>query len=185
MQNWMTIFGCCLPSVFETSFCLNYTGDFEKAGGVSVFVATFALPRSFAILNKLAYQKYNWGLNDRGSVSANDAHDRCLGSDIEDWFLGAGQCYTVNAFLFGSICVGPIPFFPLSIMRLVCNLQRGRAAVASLLSAACFFVSAYLYRLVASQNIPGWVYIFIAGMPELDVCATVCKVRSQIGGEPT
>ena len=169
-----------------------YAGDFLKIGGVPAVFERFAPPHSFAMSNKLEYQKYNWGLNDSGSVGASYsgpdfyidyARNGYLSSDIKGWFLRLGESYSVNPWIFGSIYVGAIPFFSLSIAWLVRNLRRGRSAVAPLLSAAFFFVSAYLYLLVAGRNIPIWVYIFIAGTLEVDVCTTVDKVRSQIGRE--
>ncbi len=167
-----------------------YAADFQKIGGVPAVLERFAPPNSFAISNKLEYQKYNWGLNDSGWVGASYSgfdfyidyvRNGYLGSDVKGWFLGLGERYGVNPLIFGSIYVGAIPFFSLSIAWLVSNLRRGRSAVAPLLSAAFFFVSAYLYLLVAGQNIPVWVYILIAGMLAFGVWSTVRKVRSQVG----
>jgi hypothetical protein len=108
----------------------------------------FAPPHSFAISNKLEYQKYDWGLNDSGSVGASYSgldfyidyvRNGYLRSDVEGWFLALGERYNVNPLIFGSIYVGAIPFFSLSIAWLVRNLRRGRSAVAPLLSAALLF----------------------------------------------
>lgn len=169
-----------------------YAGDFQKIGGVPAALKNFAPPNSFALSNKLEYQKYNWGLNDTGSVGASYSgldfyidyvRNGYLRSDIEGWFFGLGKRYNVNPIIFGSIYVGAIPFFSLSIAWLIRNLRRGRSAVAPLLSAAFFFVSAYLYLLIAGKNIPVWVYVFIAGMLALGIWSTVRKVRGQIGRE--
>jgi len=166
-----------------------YAADFQKIGGVPAVLERFAPPHSFAISNKLEYQKYNWGLNDSGSVGTSYSgfdfyidyvRNGYVRSDIEGWFLGLGKRYGVNPLIFGSIYVGAIPFFSLSIASLIRNLRRGKSAVAPLLSAAFFFVSAYLYLLAAGQNIPVWVYIFIAGMLALGVWSTVRKVQRQV-----
>jgi len=166
-----------------------YAADFQKIGGVPAVLERFAPPNSFAISNKLEYQKYNWGLNDSGWVGASYSgfdfyidyvRNGYLGSDVKGWFLGLGERYGVNPLIFGSIYVGAIPFFSLSIASLIRNLRRGKSAVAPLLSAAFFFVSAYLYLLAAGQNIPVWVYIFIAGMLALGVWSTVRKVQRQV-----
>ncbi len=45
-----------------------YSGDFNKSGGVPAFLEKFSPIGSFTSTNKLAYQNYNWGLNDSGSV---------------------------------------------------------------------------------------------------------------------
>ncbi len=171
-----------------------YAADFQKIGGAPAVLERFAPPNSFAIWNKLEYQKYNWGLNDSGSAGASYSgfdfyidyvRNGYLRSDITGWFLGLGKHYGVNPLIFGSIYVGAIPFFSLSIAWLVSNLRRGRSAAAPLLSATFFFVSAYLYLLVAGQNIPNWVYILIAGMLAFGVWSTVRKVRSQVGRRAT
>lgn len=167
-----------------------YAADFKNMGGVPSVIRRFAPPHSFAIGNKLEYRKYNWGLNDSGSVGASYSgfefyidyvRNGYLRSDIEGWFLGLGRRYGVNPVIFGAIYVGAIPFFSLSIAWLIRNLRRGRPVVPPLLFAGFFFVSAYLYLLVAGQNIPVWVYIFIAGMLAFGVWSTVRKVRRQVG----
>ena len=43
-------------------------------------------------------------------------------SDMTAWFFGLGERYGVNPLIFGSIYVGAIPFFSLSIAWLVRNL---------------------------------------------------------------
>ena len=96
-----------------------------------------------------------------------------------EWFLSLGDQYGVNPIIFGSIYVGAIPFFTLSIVRLVRNLRRKESIVLPALSASFFFVSAYLYLLVAGRNIPLWVYGFIAVMIAYGVYSTVQKIRRQ------
>jgi len=169
-----------------------YARDFEKASSESVILERFAPPHSFAISNKLEYQNYNWRRKDSGSVASSYssfdfyrdyARNGYLRSDIEGWFFGLGKRYGVNPLIFGGIYVGAIPFFSLSIAWLVRNLRRGRSAVAPLFSVVFFFVSAYLYLLVASQSLPVWVYIFIAGMLAFGVWSTGPKVRNQVGRE--
>ncbi len=96
-----------------------------------------------------------------------------------EWFLSLGDQYGVNPIIFGSIYVGAIPFFTLSIARLIRNLRRKQSIVLPALSASFFFVSAYLYLLVAGRNIPLWVYGFIAVMIAYGVYSTVQKIRRQ------
>ncbi len=98
---------------------------------------------------------------------------------LQDWFLGLGAQYGVNPILFGAIYVGAIPFFTLSIAWLVRNLRQKKPIVLPTLSAGFFFVSAYLYLIIAGRNIPLWVYGFIAVMIAYGVWATVRKVRAQ------
>lgn len=96
-----------------------------------------------------------------------------------EWFLSLGDQYGVNPIIFGSIYVGAIPFFTVSVARLVRNLRRKQSIVLPALSASFFFVSAYLYLLVAGRNIPLWVYGFLAVMMAYGVYATVRKIRRQ------
>ncbi len=96
-----------------------------------------------------------------------------------EWFLSLGDQYGVNPIIFGSIYVGAIPFFMVSVARLVRNLRRRQSIVLPALSASFFFVSAYLYLLVAGHNIPLWVYGFLAVMIAYGIYATVRKIRRQ------
>jgi hypothetical protein len=103
-----------------------------------------------------------------------------LWETIQTWFLNLGAQYGVNPILFGSIYVGAIPFFTLSVAWLVRNVRRGRSIVLPTLTASFFFVSAYLYLLVAGRNIPAWVYVFVAVMMAYGIYATAQKVRRQV-----
>jgi hypothetical protein len=96
-----------------------------------------------------------------------------------EWFLGLGAQYGVNPFIFGGIYVGAIPFFTLSVGWLVRNLRRKQSIVLPTLLAGFFFISAYLYLLIAGRNIPFWVYGFIAAMIAFGVYSTVQKIRTQ------
>ncbi len=97
--------------------------------------------------------------------------------------MGLGARYGVNPIVFGSIYVGAIPFFTLSIAWLVRNLRRRRSIVAPLLSASFFFVSAYLYLIVVGRDIPFWVYLFIGGMVVFGAFSTLKKIRGQLQEE--
>ena len=96
-----------------------------------------------------------------------------------EWFLSLGDQYGVNPIIFGSIYVGAIPFFTLSIGWLVRNLRRKKSIVVPALTASFFFISAYLYLLVAGRNIPLWVYAFIAAMVAFGIYSTFKKIRTQ------
>ena len=96
-----------------------------------------------------------------------------------EWFMSLGDEYGVNPIIFGSIYVGAIPFFTLCVGWLVRNLRRKKSIVLPTLSASFFFISAYLYLLIAGRNIPLWVYAFIAAMVAFGVYSTVKKIRAQ------
>jgi len=44
-----------------------------------------------------------------------------LWDSFKDWFMGLGPAYGVNPMVFGSIYVGAIPFFTLSLGWLIKN----------------------------------------------------------------
>lgn len=99
---------------------------------------------------------------------------------VRDWFFGLGARYGVNPVVFGVIYVGAIPFFTLSLAWLMRSLRRGRPIMLPALSAGFFFISAYLYLIVAGRNVPAWVYVFLAAMVVVGAWSTVKKVRTQV-----
>lgn len=99
--------------------------------------------------------------------------------DVIRWFLALGEPYGVNPLIFGGIYVGAIPFFWLSIIWLVRNLKKGKSAVGPILAACSCAVSSYVYLIIAGQNVPFWVYVFIAAMITYGIYATLQKVRQK------
>ncbi len=99
---------------------------------------------------------------------------------LRDWFLGLGDKYGVNPIVFGTIYVGAIPFFSLSLAWLIRRLRRRESIVLPALSAAFFFVSAYLYLVVVGRNVPAWVYVFIVAMLVAGAVSAVRKVRTGV-----
>lgn len=98
---------------------------------------------------------------------------------INDWFLSLGSKYHVNPFLFGGIYIGAIPFFFLCLGWTVKNIRRKKGFTLPLLLTGFFFVSAYLYLIIAGRNIPAWVYVFIAIMILYGIYSTYKKIRSK------
>ncbi|MEX0820787.1 MAG: hypothetical protein WD021_01470 [Rhodothermales bacterium] len=99
---------------------------------------------------------------------------------LVDWFMGLGREYGVNPIVFGIIYIGAIPFFTLSVAWIVRNVRKKRSIVLPALSASFFFISAYLYLLVAGRGVPVWVYAVIAVMIGAGVVSTVNKIRRRI-----
>jgi ABC-type Co2+ transport system permease subunit len=99
---------------------------------------------------------------------------------IQNWFLSLGAEYGVNPFIFGAIYIGAIPFFSLSIGRLIQNYRKGRSIVLPALSAMLFFVSAYIYLMFAGKNVPWWVYGVVVLLIVIGAYSTIKKVRQQI-----
>lgn len=99
---------------------------------------------------------------------------------LNDWFLGLGADYGVNPYIFGAIYVGAIPLFTASVAWLVRNARRGRSVAVPALAAGFFFVSAYLYLIVAGRNVPIWVYAFVALLVVGGAWSTVRSVRTKV-----
>jgi hypothetical protein len=81
---------------------------------------------------------------------------------IHDWFMGLGTKYNVNPYIFGAIYVGAIPFFSLSLGWLIKNLKQTKSIVFPTMLTGFFFCSAYVYLIIVGENVPQWVYWFIA-----------------------
>lgn len=102
----------------------------------------------------------------------------------KQWFMGLGETYGVNPLIFGTIYVGAIPFFTLSIAWLVRNYRMDKSVVLPTLSSGFFFLSAYLYLIVVGKNVPWWVYMAVVLMVLYGSWSTYRKVRRRIS-EPT
>lgn len=102
-----------------------------------------------------------------------------LTASLSDWFFGLGEAYGVNPIIFGSIYVGAIPFFMLSIAWLVRRLRAGQSIVVPVLCAGFCFVSAYLYLAIAGRNIPIWVWAMLGLLIAYGAISTVRDVRKR------
>lgn len=100
-------------------------------------------------------------------------------------FMSLGEQYGVNPIIFGSIYIGAIPFFTFSIAWLIRNVRKGISVVLPVLSASFFFVSAYLYLMIAGQNVPWWVYGLVVLMLIYGAWSTFRNVRKEIKEEVT
>ena len=101
-------------------------------------------------------------------------------ASFNDWFLGLGAQYGVNPYIFGAIYIGAIPFFLASIGWLVKRARAGRSTVAPTMLAGFFFVSAYLYLAVFGQDIPLWVWMFLAALVAYGAWSTIRDTRRKI-----
>ena len=99
---------------------------------------------------------------------------------VKEWFLKLGAKYNVNPWLFGGIYVGAIPFFTLSVAWFVKNYKNGKSIVLPILSSGFFFISAYLYLIVAGKNVPWWVYGFVMIMIFYGSYTTIKKIKKQV-----
>lgn len=99
---------------------------------------------------------------------------------IYAWFIHLGEQYNVNPFIFGSIYVGAIPFFALSVAWLVKNHKQGKSTVLPTLAAGGFFVSAYVYLLIVGENVPVWVYGVIVLLLGYGAYSSIKSIRKRI-----
>lgn len=98
----------------------------------------------------------------------------------KEWFLGLGEQYGVNPIIFGSIYIGAIPFFTLSLGWLVKNYRKGKSIVLPALSTTFFFISAYLYLIIAGKNVPWWVYGVVVMLVVGGAYSTIQKIRKRV-----
>lgn len=103
--------------------------------------------------------------------------------NIYIWFMSLGENYGVNPLIFGAIYVGAIPFFTLSVGWLVRNYRKGISIVLPVLSASFFFVSAYLYLMIAGKNVPFWVYGIVILMLLYGAWSTYKSVKAKVKEE--
>lgn len=104
-------------------------------------------------------------------------------ASLYDWFIGLSDEYGVNPFIFGAIYVGAIPFFTLSVAWIVRNYRQKKPIALPVLSASACFVSAYVYLLVAGENVPWWVYAVVVAMLLYGAWATFNKIKTQVNEE--
>ena len=97
-----------------------------------------------------------------------------------EWFMSLGEKYNVDPILFGSIYVGAIPFFFASLGWVIKNIRKRKSVFIPVILTAFFFISAYLYLIIAGRKIPAWVYVFIAIVVLYGIISTINKVRRKV-----
>lgn len=98
---------------------------------------------------------------------------------FKEWFLSLGEKYHVNPFIFGGIYLGAIPFFFISLYTTIKNIKEKKPFVLLVLLTGFFFISAYLYLIIAGKNIPLWVYVFIGLMVVYGIYSTIKKIKEK------
>lgn len=102
---------------------------------------------------------------------------------LSTWFFSLSENYGVNPFIFGGIYIGAIPFFTISVGYIVKNYKEGKSIVLPVLTASFCFVSAYLYLIIAGENVPIWVYLVVVAMLAYGAWSTYRKVKFQVKEE--
>ena len=98
---------------------------------------------------------------------------------FKEWFLSLGEKYNVNPYIFGGIYLGAIPFFFISLYRTIQNIKKKKSIVLPVLLTGSFFISAYLYLIIAGKNIPLWVYVFIGLIVVYGSYSTIKKIKEK------
>lgn len=99
------------------------------------------------------------------------------------WFMGLSENYGVNPFIFGAIYVGAIPFFTISVGFIIRNYKQNKPITLPVLTASACFVSAYVYLMIAGENVPWWVYGVVVAMLIYGAWTTYNKIRKQVKTE--
>lgn len=104
---------------------------------------------------------------------------------VREWFYSLGAEYGVDPLIFGSISIGAIPFFWLSVAWLVQNVRRGRSLFLPILATSLCVLSAYIYLFIAGENLPLWVYALVAALVGYSAYSTVQTVRKKTASTST
>lgn len=98
---------------------------------------------------------------------------------IHEWLMGLSENYNVNPFIFAGIYIGAIPFFTLSVAWIVRNKKKDKSITLPVLSTGFFLSSAYLYLMVAGENVPAWVYALVTGFLGYGIYSTLMKIQNK------
>lgn len=97
---------------------------------------------------------------------------------IHEWLMGLSANYNVNPYIFAGIYVGAIPFFTLSVAWIIRNKRQEKSITLPVISTGFFLSSAYLYLMVAGENVPLWVYVLIIGLLGYGIYSTFKKIKN-------
>ncbi len=96
------------------------------------------------------------------------------------WFFGLGEQYGVDPIVFGSIYVGAIPLFALSVAWLIKAKRSGKPLTWPTFSAGFWFISSYLYLFIAGENIPWWIYAAVIALLGYAGFASYRNIQSKL-----
>ena len=97
---------------------------------------------------------------------------------VHEWLMGLSANYNVNPYIFAGIYVGAIPFFTLSVAWIIRNKRRGDSITLPVISTGFFLSSAYLYLMIAGENVPLWVYVLIIALLGYGMYSTFNKIKN-------
>ena len=97
---------------------------------------------------------------------------------VHEWLMGLSANYNVNPYILAGIYVGAIPFFTLSVAWIIRNKRRGDSITLPVISTGFFLSSAYLYLMIAGENVPLWVYVLIIALLGYGMYSTFNKIKN-------
>jgi len=98
---------------------------------------------------------------------------------LHEWLMGLSQNYNVNPYIFAGIYIGAIPFFTLSVAWIIRNKKKDKSITLPVFSTGFFLSSAYLYLMIAGENVPAWVYGLIIGLLGYGIYSTYTKIQKK------
>ncbi len=98
---------------------------------------------------------------------------------VHEWLMGLSENYNVNPYIFAGIYVGAIPFFTLSVAWILRNKRQAKSITLPVLSTGFFLSSAYIYLMIAGENVPGWVYVLIVSLLVYGIYSTFSKIKNK------
>lgn len=93
--------------------------------------------------------------------------------------MGLSADYSVNPYIFAGIYVGAIPFFMGSVAWIIRNIKRSKPIVLPVISTGFCLSSAYLYLLIAGENIPSWVYVVVILLLVYGLYSTYQRIKDK------
>ena len=96
------------------------------------------------------------------------------------WFFALGDQYGVDPIVFGSIYVGAIPLFALSVAWLIKAKRSQKSLTFPMISAGLWFISSYLYLFIAGENIPWWIYAVVIALLGYASFASYRNIQSKL-----
>lgn len=100
---------------------------------------------------------------------------------VKDWFFGLGTQYGVDPIIFGSIYVGAIPLFMLSLTWLLKNYRSNKSVLMPVLSVIACYISSYVYLIIVGKNVPWWVFSIIVLIVLHGTWSTYWIIRKKMG----
>lgn len=95
-------------------------------------------------------------------------------------FQHIGDSYGVNPFVFFFLYFVTVPLFWASTINLVRQLRKKKSVFWPIAGIIVSQLACYTYLVLSAQNLPGWVYLIIAGLIVLGAYKTWKYVQTKL-----